>query len=141
MIDINSTFFVQFVNFVLSLILLNVILIGPIRRMLQKRSAHMAEQAGAIERFSSDAESKLANYEQALDAARKDAVAVRMRFKDEGLAKEKDLLTEAGEAVAAELKAARSEISSQASAAKQALEKGVDELAGKAVNKILGGAA
>jgi len=141
MIDLNSTFFIQFVNFVLILILLNVILIGPIRRILKKRAEHMAEQMGAIEKFAADADAKMKNYESALDEARKAAVGVRMGLKDEGLAVEKDLLSSAGQAVADELKAARAEIASQAGAAKGALEKGVDALAGKAVGKILGGAA
>jgi F-type H+-transporting ATPase subunit b len=141
MIELNSTFFIQFVNFVLILILLNVILIGPIRRILKKRAEHMAGQMDAIEKFAADADGKMKNYESALDEARKDAVAVRMELKDAGLAKEKELLGAAGQVVAEELKAARAEISSQAGAAKSALTSGVDALAGKAVGKILGGAA
>ena len=70
MIDLNATFFVQFVNFVLILILLNVILIGPIRRVLKKRAEFVASQMEGIESFTSSADTKLKDYEAALDAAR-----------------------------------------------------------------------
>ncbi len=141
MIDLNATFFVQFVNFVLILILLNVILIGPIRRILKKRAEHMAAQMEGIEGFTAGAAAKLADYEKALDLARQQATAGRVALKEEGLAQEKTLLDAAGAEAAKSVQAARSEIASQADAAKKALGAGVEGLASKAVAKVLAGAA
>ena len=42
------------------LVVLNVILIGPIRRMLKKRAEFVAAQMGEIEQFTGSAGSKLA---------------------------------------------------------------------------------
>ena len=67
MIDLNATFFVQLVNFVLILILLNVILIGPIRKILKKRAEFVASQMEGIESFASSADAKLKDYELSLD--------------------------------------------------------------------------
>lgn len=141
MIDLNATFFVQFVNFLLVIILLNVVLIGPIRRILKKRAAFMAAQTGSIEQFTTTAAAKLAEYEKALDAARQQAVAARVALKEEAQAKEKALLEAASAAAAKQVQDARSQIASQSDSARQALEADVAGLAAKAVSKVLGGLA
>ena len=137
MIDLNATFFVQLVNFVLILILLNVILIGPIRKILKKRAEFVASQMEGIESFTTSADTKLKDYELALDAARAAATAGRMAMKADGQAMEKELLEAAGAEAATKLQAARAEISAQAAAAKKALEGKVSGLASKAVAKVL----
>jgi F-type H+-transporting ATPase subunit b len=141
MIDLNATFFVQFVNFLLILILLNVILIGPIRRILKKRAAFVASQMEGIESFTTTADTKLKDYEKALDQARQQATAGRLELKAEGLAKEKALLEAAGAEAAGQVQAARADITAQANAAREALKAGVSGLASKAVGKVLSGAA
>ncbi|MHC1791509.1 ATP synthase F0 subunit B [Solidesulfovibrio sp.] len=137
MIDLNATFFVQLVNFVLILILLNVILIGPIRKVLKKRAEFMASQMEGIESFTTSADTKLKDYEGALDAARTAATAGRLAMKASGQAKEKELLEAAGVEAASRVQAARAEIASQSATAKKALEGKVSVLASKAVAKVL----
>ncbi|EFL52712.1 H+transporting two-sector ATPase B/B' subunit [Solidesulfovibrio fructosivorans JJ]] len=137
MIDLNATFFVQFVNFLLILILLNVILIGPIRRMLKKRAAFIASQVDGIDSFTASADTKLKDYEAALDAARQAATAERVAMKEEGLSKEKDLLDAAAADAAATMKAARGDIAAQTEAAQKALSAKISGLASKAVAKVL----
>ena len=141
MIDLNATFFVQLVNFLLILILLNVILIGPIRRMLKKRAEFDAAQMGEIENFAGTADTKLQDYEKALDAARQQATAGRLEMKAEGQAKEKTLLEAAAAEATGQIQAARAEIAAQTATAKKALGAGVEGLASKAVAKVLSGAA
>lgn len=137
MIDLNATFFVQFVNFLLILILLNVILIGPIRRILKKRAEFVASQMDGIESFATAADTKLKDYEKSLDAARQAATAERTAMKAEGLAKEKTLLDAAGAEAASTVQAARADIAAQSAAAQKALLAGVSGLASKAVAKVL----
>lgn len=137
MIDLNATFFVQLVNFVLILILLNVILIGPIRRVLKKRAEFVASQMEGIESFATAADTKLKDYESALDAARVAATAGRVAMKAEGQAKEKELLEAAGAAAVATVQAAKADIATQSAAAKKALEAKVSGLASKAVARVL----
>ncbi len=137
MIDLNATFFVQFVNFLLILILLNVILIGPIRRMLKKRAEFIASQMEGIESFTTSADTKLKDYEASLDAARAAATSSSAAMKAEGLAKEKELLDAAGADAASKVQAARAEIAAQSQAANKALKAKVSGLASKAVAKVL----
>lgn len=141
MIDLNATFFVQLVNFLLILILLNVILIGPIRRILKKRAQFVASQMEEIETFTSGADTKLADYEKALDAARQEATAGRLAMKAEGQTKEKAVLDAAAAEAAGKVQEARAQIASQTETAKKALKAGVGGLASKAVAKVLAGAA
>lgn len=141
MIDLNATFFVQFVNFFLVLIFLNVVLIKPIRRAIKKRADFFASQMHAIEQFTGTADTKLADYQKALDAARQQAVAARLAMKDEAQAKEKAVLDAAAEDAAQTVRSAREEIVSQSAAAQKALSADVTDLATKAVAKVLSGAA
>jgi len=141
MIDLNATFFVQFVNFVLILILLNVVLIKPIRRIIKKRADFFASQMHTIEQFTGTADGKLADYEKALDAARQQAVAERLAMKDEAQVKEKTLLDAAAAEAAQKVQAARADIASQSATAQQALAGDVADLAAKAVSKVLAGVA
>jgi len=141
MIDLNATFFVQFVNFLLILILLNVVLIRPIRRMLKKRAEFVATQVGAIDQFTGTATTKLADYEKALDAARQQALAARLAVKAEAVAQEKTLLDTAADDAAKRVQTARTTIASQSAAARKALETDVADLASKAMAKVLAGAA
>jgi F-type H+-transporting ATPase subunit b len=137
MIDLNATFFVQFVNFLLILILLNVILIGPIRRMLKKRAEFISTQVDGIDSFTASADTKLKDYQAALDAARQAATAARTAMKEEGVAQEKELLDAAAAEAAAAMKAARGDIAVQTQAAQKALSAQVSGLASKAVAKVL----
>lgn len=141
MIDLNATFFVQFVNFILILILLNVILIGPIRRLLKERAELMASQLDGIDGFTGAADSKLKDYQAALDAARKAAASERLALKDEALGREKVILAEANDKMSKTMSAARADIETQSEAARKSLAAGVEPLAVKVVGRVLGGAA
>ncbi len=137
MIDLNATFFVQAVNFLLILILLNVILIGPIRRTLKKRAEFIASQMEGIESFTTSADTKLKDYEAALDAARTAATAGRLAMKAEGQGQEKAILDAAAAEAASKVQAARADIAAQTGAAEKALRGKVSGLASKAVAKVL----
>lgn len=137
MINIDITLLVQFINFVITLFVLNILLVRPIRDILKKRAGAMADLVGETERFSQSAEEKLKNYEAALDEARKAGTAERLRYKDEGLAKEKEIMSAANAKAQEGLAAARSEIESQSQTAMKSLKGQVDKLAKKAVAKIL----
>lgn len=130
--------FWQSVNFLVTLVVLNFILLKPVREMIRKRKEFMAGQMGQIEKFTTDAEGKLKNYEEQLAAARKEGNEIRVQFKDEAVAQETKLLSAAGEDAASVLKAARVEIDGQVKLAMDQLSKDVETFAAKATDKILG---
>lgn len=137
MIDLDITFFIQLVNFLIIWMVLNLILYRPIRGIIKKRSEYMAGQVSSIEKFNAQAVTKVKDYEAALDVARKAGVDERSRLKVEAQASEAEIVGNAGREAASKISAARAEIESQVKKAMQSLQSEVDRMAKKATDKIL----
>lgn len=137
MINLDASFVVQLVNFLIILTVLNLILFRPIRGIIKKRAEVMAERLKAIEDFTAQAEAKMTGYRQALAAARGEAQAVRAALKEEGLAQEASVLAAATQRAASQLAAARQEIEAQKSAALAALQGQVAGFAKQVAAKVL----
>jgi len=134
----DKTIFIQGINFLVMIFLLNVVLIKPIREIIKKRKGLMADQLEKIEGFNSNAETKVADYEAQLSDARKEANVIRTAKKDEGTAEEQTLMSAAGDEASSTIQAARSEIKSQVKGAMDQLTKDVDKYAEQVTGKILG---
>jgi F-type H+-transporting ATPase subunit b len=137
MIDLDWTFFMQLVNFLIILTVLNLILYRPIRGIIKKRAEVMSEKLGTIEDFAAKAEAKLESYKTALSGARVEAQQVRVTLKTEGVAVESSVLAEAGAEAAEKVAAARKEIDGQKQAALKALREGVASHAKNVADKVL----
>lgn len=138
MIDLNVSFVVQLVNFLITIVVLNWLLIKPIREIIQKRKDTVAGLVSEVETFSGDASAKLEKYEEALIAARKQATEERERVKDVAVAEESKLVSAAMEDAQSVLKAAREDIRAQVNSAMDSLKGQVDALAQKATERVLG---
>lgn len=134
----DGSLIIQLLNFLVTMVGLNLLLFKPIREIIRKRKEFMGERLTDIEKFTTQADTKVADYEAALAKARKEATEIRSQFKDEGSVKETELLSAAGQDAASTLKSARAEIDAQAGAALGELKKSVDSFAQKATDKILG---
>jgi F-type H+-transporting ATPase subunit b len=137
MIDLDWTFFMQLVNFLIILTVLNLILYRPIRGIIKKRAEVMSEKLGTIEDFAAKAEAKLESYKTALSGARVEAQQLRVALKTEGVAVESSVLAEAGAEAAEKVAAARKEIDGQKQAALKALREGVASHAKNVADKVL----
>jgi F-type H+-transporting ATPase subunit b len=137
MIDLDFTFFVQLVNFLVILTVLNLILYRPIRGVIKKRAEVMKEKMTSIETFTSQAESKLTNYKAALSGARVEAQQVRVTLKAEGVATEASVLATAGSEAAVKIAAARKEIDGEKQAALKSLQDKVAGYANSVAEKVL----
>ena len=138
MIDIDSTFFIQLINFLITVVFLNVLLVKPIRDKIKERNTLMASQLGSIEEFTSSADAKLKGYETALDSARQQGLELRKQMRAEGSGEEQQIMSAVGKEVAATMKAAQEEIAAQVAGAKKTLGADVEKFALKATAKILG---
>ncbi len=138
MIDLDITMVVQFINFLITLVVLNILLVKPIREILKKRAEVMAKTVDETVRFTTSAAEKLKNYEAALAEARAAGTVARLRLKDEGLAEEKKVVETASKDAHEFLVGARGEIAAQSKGALDSLTAKVDGMAQKAVAKILG---
>ena len=138
MIDMDITLAVQAVNFLLTLLVFNFLVISPIRGIIKKRNAAMADMLSETEKFNEAAASKLQNYEAALAEARVAGTEERLKVKDAATAEEKRIVEAANGEAQETLAAARGELAEQVKAASAALKAQVGALAEKTVGKVLG---
>ena len=137
MIDLDSSVIIQFINFVLTLVVLNFILIRPVREIIRKRAEKMSGRLAGAEDFTARAEEKLAGYSKALDEARAAGADARNALREQGVAKEKEIVEAAGAAAAATLADAKDRAAKEAGAARDGLKAQVGSLAQKVADKIL----
>jgi F-type H+-transporting ATPase subunit b len=137
MINLDITFFIQLVNFLIVLTVLNLILYRPIRGILKKRAQEMSERLAAVEGFADQADAKMASYRESLSQARQDAQGVRVTFREEGVTREKEIVEQASEEAGVKLAAAKETIATEKQAAMDALKGEVTRFAKEASKKIL----
>lgn len=138
MIDLDITLVVQLINFLITLVVLNYLLVKPIRAKIKERADSIEAMTSEVEKFNEQAEKKLENYEEALGEARKAGTSERIKMKEAGEAEQDSILAAAQEAAQADLGKARSEIESQTKSALDTLRSQVDAMAAKAADKVLG---
>ncbi|WP_027370374.1 F0F1 ATP synthase subunit B [Desulfovermiculus halophilus] len=137
MIELNITLFIQLVNFLILLALLNFLIYKPIRGIVKQRQEKMSSDLSGIEEFNAQARSKLDEYQAALDRARREAGEIRESSKKEAVAEEKDILAAAGEEGNKILTAARDDIQAQSQEARKALDQKVKKYAKQVTDKVL----
>ena len=138
MIDIDFTLVIQLVNFLITIVVLNFLLIKPVREQISARSALTSGYVSDIEKFSAEASTKVSAYEASLAEARAKASLARDALKAEGQAQEQVLLQAAQAETQAFLRSSKEKTAKEAEAAKNALLSQVDTYAAKAAAKILG---
>lgn len=138
MIDLDYSFLIQLANFLITLLVLNFLMFGPIREIIKRRAELMNGQMGKIEQFTDQADSKMKGYEKALEEARRAGMDVRNDLKEQGQQEEQTILSEAGKVAASTMKEARDEISAEKGEAMKVLDGQVDEFAQKVTAKVLG---
>ena len=138
MFDINITSIIQFVNFAVTLVVLNFLLIRPIRGIVKKRRDLASGMLDDIKNFTSDAQNKLASYEASLAKAREEAAAVREEAMRQAAEQEVSLLQEAQMNAQSALKYSRDETSTAVKKTLADMKKRTPDLARLAVNRLLG---
>lgn len=137
MLDINITMLIQLVNFLITLVVLNVLLIGPIRHILHQRRQKMNGLLTSAEGFNHAAEARIKAYEQALTEARQEAAEIREQAKAEAASHKQDFLLEASEAAQVALERAQNQYRSEARETMQTLQGQIAGLAQRALSRIL----
>lgn len=95
MFNVDITLAIQFVNFVVTIVVLDFLLIRPIRGIVKKRRDLASGLLSDAETFTAEAAQKLENYETTLSKAREEAARICDERKNEGVSKEAELLSAA----------------------------------------------
>lgn len=138
MLDLNITILFQMVNFFIVLYVLNILLIRPIRAILQERKDKMDDMSGEAEAFEREAKERLSAYQAELTRARQEAGLTRETARNEALAEQQRVVHTASQKAQAFLAEAQASIKVEAEATLAELQKQVKQLAGKLATRVMG---
>lgn len=137
MIEINITVLIQLVNFLVALVVINYLLIRPIRNVIRERREAMDGLGHEIDGFSNEAETRLSAYEAALASARDDANTRRKQAKVAAETEEKAILASATKEAQTKMQAQQAAVQAEANAAYAALKEQVPAYADAALARLL----
>ncbi len=137
-IDINASLLWQIANFLVLILLLNVILYKPIRGILKERAAKFAQLAGDISAGEEGAQAKAKELDDRRADSRRQGAALRDELKSEGRAKERELIQAATKEMEATVTKVRAEITAEIGKAREELKSQVQAFGVELAQKILG---
>ena len=132
------TVFIQIINFLLILWILNRILYRPIRNILRQRKEKMDGLELSIQTYNDDAEEKDNAFAAGIKEARARGLNEKEALLQDAAEEEKKIIAKVNEKAQAELADIRQKIAREAQTAKAALQTKVAEFADDICQKILG---
>lgn len=138
MLDLNITLIFQLVNFFIAIFFLNLLLIRPIRQIIQKRNSIMDGLASEADKFHEEAMSRLNAYESELAKARQQAGQTREEGRNDGLAELREIVGKAQQSAKELLEGNRAAIQGQAEVALSELRDGIDSFSARIGQKLMG---
>ena len=138
MIDIDWTLYAQIINFLLLVVLLNVVLFRPIRKALRDRQAKLLAQETEINVLTDKGRSLEDEIKEELAAARKAGAGARETLKQEGVQAEATLLEEVKRQAELEWATVEKKIKADMAKARASLQKQTQSFAQLLATKILG---
>lgn len=138
MIELNLAFFVQIINFGILVLVLNIFLYKPIRKVLAERRQVID---GAREKTASvdlEVQEKMALYEAKLRDAKTEAAGRRAEALKQAQAEEASVLEKARNDAAASLGSIREKVAKEAAEARTLLRQHAETLSADITEKILG---
>jgi F-type H+-transporting ATPase subunit b len=138
MIDIDWTLFVQILNFLVLVFLLNVVLFRPIRKILLARQARLAGLEGDIDGLADSRQGLLGEVDEQLTAARREGLGLREKLRQEGSQAETSLLEQVKKEVDAQWTKVEAKIKKDVGKAREALKAQAEDFAQALATKILG---
>jgi F-type H+-transporting ATPase subunit b len=137
-IELNAAFIVQLINFCLLVVILNVFLFKPIRKVLAERRQVMETSRSTTESVDQEVREKMASYEARLQEAKAEAALRKADALKQAWGEESVLLEKARAKAAATLGSIRDEVARESVEARELLRKQVESLSDDICQKILG---
>lgn len=138
MINLDISFFIQAINFLVLMFLLNTILYKPVRKILADRAAEIAvghERAAAVDK---EVQEKMAQYEAKLRDAKIKATEERGVLKKEAQGYEAEVLEQARKEAGVSLAAIKGKVAKESAVAKDILKEQARSLSLEICEKVLG---
>ena len=138
MIELDWTLFLQIVNFLVLVFLLNMVLFRPIRKSLLDRQARMTSYEADISGLTENRQGLLGEVEEQLTTARREGLGLREGLRQEGSQQETSLLEQVKKEVDEEWARVEAKIKKDMGKAREALQAQAQDFAMALATKILG---
>lgn len=138
MIELNLAFVVQIINFGLLVLILNIFLYKPLRKVMSERRQVIGSAREKAASVDLEVQEKMAQYETRLRDAKNEAAGRRAEALKQAQAEETALLEKARKDAADSLGAIRGKVAKEAAEAKNLLVKQAELLSADICEKILG---
>jgi len=138
MVSVDGSVFIQIINFLLLIWLLNMVLYKPIRNILKERNERIANLETSVQKCTADAESSESNYKEGLDQARKRGLDQKNKLIQEAVEHERALVSDLNQKAMKEMEQIKQRIQSDVGKAKMKLAEEIESFAQAIGQKILG---
>lgn len=138
MISIDWTIFLQFVNFIVLMVVLNAILYRPLRNMLKHRKETIDGSHERANELESQIDEKMARYEEKLQDAKLKGNQEKSQLRQAAASEEATLIGQARDEATQRLQVVKDRVAGEADAASKKLQAGAESLAAEIATKILG---
>jgi len=138
MLELNKWFFVQLANFLLLLVVLNIILFRPMLRLFQEREEHTTGFLNDAKAMDKEKDEVFSKIDSKLADARDRAKAIFEEFSTEGIETQK-LAVDSAKNEAIEInRKSKEEIEMATDKARAALKADIENFSNKIVEKLVG---
>ena len=134
----DITVFIQIIQFLILLFVLNMVFYRPIRRVLSQRSDKEKDLHESIEDFREKSDQNIKGLEESYKGAREEGSKEKDKLKTTGSAAEKEILQEAISSAEAKIGKAKDEIDRSMMGVRQSLEDELTMFSKELAEKILG---
>lgn len=138
MISVDWTLGLQFLNFIILLVVLNKLLYRPLKKIIAERNETVTGALASAKNLEADIDDKMQRYQQQLSDAKIQANDERNKLKKAANNQEAKILLEAQGKAATRLQAIKAQVGREAEDAGKTLKKEAGSLAGQIATKILG---
>jgi F-type H+-transporting ATPase subunit b len=137
MIDVDLTLFVQMINFIITLVIVNMLLFRPVRDVVRARKQKIADITAVFNDFSERAAKELSQYEAALQSARQEGDNLCNAARDQSTAQLEEMIRNAMHSAQELISASREQARAQAESLRESLGGQIGELTDMALEKLL----
>jgi F-type H+-transporting ATPase subunit b len=137
-IKLDWTLLLQFANFMILLVVLNVLLFKPLRAALAARKATIDGDLAWSRSLDEQVRAQVAEYEAKLQEARQRGSQERMALRQAAQGEEARLLGAANDSASQRLQTLKEQVAGEAAAARQGLRGETEALARQIAGKVLG---
>jgi len=134
----DESVFIQIVNFLLIILILNLVLYKPIRNILIQRKEKIAGLDQNIETINRDAKEKDDAFASGIKEARSKGLKEKEALLQEGAGEEREIIEKINQKAQADLAEMREKIAKDAEDVRTSLQKEIDAFANAIGEKILG---